>query len=484
MPSVLAHCLCGEDAVSSCNSLILKKMVRGNEDIFCLGCQGPDPFMFYHHFPFQSRDRIEAVRKCSSLIHKNRINDFFAALLNYAREEEDEQLFVYIAGFLAHHALDSIAHPYVFYQTGSVYKNTIRLHQILENQIDLAILKLKKIKPENYRADRKIVKLKDSVLKIAEMMVHSIREIFNHEVAAEEVKESYDDMARIEKVLTDPKGNKLKLFKILERLTKKPNPAVSMMLPSKYDEKLDAMNNSRKLWHSPCDMNEESQETFKELYDKAVRQTKEVFDLLGRYIKKEVDVQPILEIVANRNYDSGRNDGLPMKYFRMDLGIGNYKIRSMEFDDLQQVCDIYQKARDFMRETGNTEQWKDDHPAVDLIKKDIENKTGYVIELDDEIVGVFALILGEDVTYKYIEGKWLNNFPYGTIHRIASKQKVKGILRAAVSYGSRYTNNIRIDTHKDNKVMQHLLEKLQFRKCGIIYLLNGDPRIAYQLEVG
>lgn len=97
---------------------------------------------------------------------------------------------------------------------------------------------------------------------------------------------------------------------------------------------------------------------------------------------------------------------------------------------------------------------------------------------------MFALILGEDVTYKYIEGKWLNNFPYGTIHRIASKQKVKGILRAAVSYGSRYTNNIRIDTHKDNKVMQHLLEKLQFRKCGIIYLLNGDPRIAYQLEVG
>ena len=32
--------------------------------------------------------------------------------------------------------------------------------------------------------------------------------------------------------------------------------------------------------------------------------------------------------------------------------------------------------------------------------------------------------------------------------------------------------------------MQHLLDKLKFRKCGIIYLLDGNPRIAYQKEAG
>jgi RimJ/RimL family protein N-acetyltransferase len=40
--------------------------------------------------------------------------------------------------------------------------------------------------------------------------------------------------------------------------------------------------------------------------------------------------------------------------------------------------------------------------------------------------------------------------------------------------------NIRIDTHRDNAIMQHLLEKNGFVKCGIIYVEDGSPRIAYQ----
>ena len=484
MPSVLAHCLCGDEAANKCSSETIKKIIERNESIFHLGCQGPDPFMFYHYLPHQSKKRIKLVRSSSRLIHRNKVNDFFASMLNYAKRKKDEQLLVYIAGFFAHNALDSIAHPYINYQTASVYKNNLRLHQIFENQIDLAMLKLKKIEPRDYRADRKIVKIKDSSTKIAEMMVHCLKEVFNHEVTIDDVKDSFDDMATIEKVLTDITSNKRKLFKAFENLTKKPNVVVSMMLPSKYDEKMDAMNYRQEVWYNPCDLSLSSTEVFKDLFDKAVNQTTNIYNLLESYIENEIDEQPILKIVNNRNYDSGRNDGLEMKYFKMDLGIGDYKIRLMELDDIKQISEIYQEAREFMRETGNTDQWKDGHPSNEIVKKDIEDKTGYVVELEDEIVGVFAFILGEDVTYKKIEGKWLNNFPYGTIHRIASKRKVKGVLKAAVSYASRYTNNIRIDTHKDNEVMQHLLDKLQFTQCGIIYLLDGNPRIAYQKEVG
>ncbi len=50
-------------------------------------------------------------------------------------------------------------------------------------------------------------------------------------------------------------------------------------------------------------------------------------------------------------------------------------------------------------------------------------------------------------------------------------------------YCKAYSNNIRIDTHKDNKVMQHVLARNGFKRCGIIFLLNGDPRVAFQLEV-
>jgi RimJ/RimL family protein N-acetyltransferase len=47
-----------------------------------------------------------------------------------------------------------------------------------------------------------------------------------------------------------------------------------------------------------------------------------------------------------------------------------------------------------------------------------------------------------------------------------------------------HTGNIRIDTHRDNTIMQHLLSKYGFQYCGIIYLANGDERLAYQYLTG
>ena len=67
-----------------------------------------------------------------------------------------------------------------------------------------------------------------------------------------------------------------------------------------------------------------------------------------------------------------------------------------------------------------------------------------------------------------------------TIHRIASLGRAKGIFSCAVDYCKGFADSIRIDTHEENKVMQrHILSK-GFKRCGIIYLENGDPRIAYQ----
>ena len=95
---------------------------------------------------------------------------------------------------------------------------------------------------------------------------------------------------------------------------------------------------------------------------------------------------------------------------------------------------------------------------------------------------MFAFILGEDPTYSYIEnGNWLSDKPYGTIHRIAGDGTVSGVVKTAVDYCRETIKNIRIDTHENNKTMQHVLGKLGFSKCGIIYLEDGSPRIAYQL---
>lgn len=155
-------------------------------------------------------------------------------------------------------------------------------------------------------------------------------------------------------------------------------------------------------------------------------------------------------------------------------------IRNATYEDLPEILLVYAYARDFMRRTGNPHQWENAHPAKELLESDIDKGDLYVL-YDGGIHAVFALIFGEDPTYGYIEGQWLNQDPYVTIHRIASAGSRSGMLGQCVTYALSRCNNLRIDTHNDNFVMQHLLNKHGFSRCGIIYLENGDPRIAYQI---
>ena len=155
-------------------------------------------------------------------------------------------------------------------------------------------------------------------------------------------------------------------------------------------------------------------------------------------------------------------------------------IRSAETKDLETILQIYETARRFMRASGNLLQWADGYPQRALLESDIEKKQLYVAEENGALQGVFAFILGDDPTYAYIEGgAWLNDRPYGTIHRIASGGTGKGLVKAALHFALTKSDEVRADTHRDNRPMQHVLEKNGFKRCGIIYLENGDPRIAY-----
>ncbi len=160
-----------------------------------------------------------------------------------------------------------------------------------------------------------------------------------------------------------------------------------------------------------------------------------------------------------------------------------YQQRNAQNEDLDRILEIYAYARNFMANTGNPNQWGSNHPTVEMLRDDIEKQLLHVLEDQTGIHGVFYFYLGEDPTYDYMEnGSWRSDTLYGTIHRIASDGS-GGILKAAVAFAKQQIDHIRIDTHQDNMVMQKALAKQGFSKRGIIYLENGDPRIAYDLIV-
>lgn len=156
------------------------------------------------------------------------------------------------------------------------------------------------------------------------------------------------------------------------------------------------------------------------------------------------------------------------------------EIRKATMQDLDRMLEIYEYARGFMKSTGNPTQWGGGYPSRELLEEDIRAGVSFVMEERGRIHGTFMFYDGRDASYDVIEdGNWLNDEPYGVIHRIAGDGQIRGLLSMAVEYASRFSGNLRMDTHYDNKVMQHTLEKNGFDRCGIIHLENGAPRIAY-----
>ena len=158
-----------------------------------------------------------------------------------------------------------------------------------------------------------------------------------------------------------------------------------------------------------------------------------------------------------------------------------FSIRLFTEADLPAIMDIYAGARERMRQGGNPDQWRDYHPCLELVRGDIDKRQGYVIEKGGRICAAFAFIVGEDPTYGYVEdGRWLDDTPYGTIHRIASDGNTRGIMAMVVRFCAGIVPHNRIDTHRDNAPMRGALKKLGFTHCGTIYLLNGEKRLAYE----
>lgn len=159
-------------------------------------------------------------------------------------------------------------------------------------------------------------------------------------------------------------------------------------------------------------------------------------------------------------------------------------IREAIMTDLPAIMPVIDAARELMHRSGNIHQWINGYPSEAVIAADIRCHGGLVVEDDERIVAYFAFLPAPEPTYEKIyEGAWLNDDFYYVIHRLASRPEEHGIFDCVIKWAFTQTPTLRVDTHRDNRIMQHNLEKHGFIYCGIIYLLSGDERLAYQKTI-
>lgn len=163
------------------------------------------------------------------------------------------------------------------------------------------------------------------------------------------------------------------------------------------------------------------------------------------------------------------------------------KFRKSEVKDIEAIMEIIKQAQDYLKDE-NIDQWQNNYPNKDIIKEDIDKGYSYILEDEGRILGTTALSFDGEPTYKLIEdGQWLTNDDYGVIHRIAVDLNLRGrgiggdILDEVQKISrDRGIFSLKIDTHRKNKSMIKFLEKNGFKYCGIIYLKDGNERVAFE----
>lgn len=159
-------------------------------------------------------------------------------------------------------------------------------------------------------------------------------------------------------------------------------------------------------------------------------------------------------------------------------------------EHLNDMCEITAQAKSQLKSLG-LDQWQKGYPSREVWDNDIANESAWLATENNKILGVFAFQTTPDPSYYQINGAWLTDIPYASMHRVcvADSSKGKGVAGKMFSFGFRMAKQLgfrsmRIDTHPDNQPMQRALIKAGFSPCGTIILKggceDGDIRIAFE----
>ena len=152
-------------------------------------------------------------------------------------------------------------------------------------------------------------------------------------------------------------------------------------------------------------------------------------------------------------------------------------------NEVNAVMKVIEDAKKTLAQSGS-DQWQNGYPNVDIIIDDIISGQAYVALEEGEVIAYAAVTRSPESAYDAIyEGKWQGGEPeYLVFHRIAVARDAQGqgvaqtFLEGLIE-GFDYLD-FRSDTHDQNKVMQHIFEKLGFKQVGKVPV-DGE-RLAYQ----
>ena len=321
MPATAVHAYFAQDLND-----ILPKEIKNKLDVDRLKTfgQSTDSLMFYNLFSILPGKNIRDFQK---YFHTNKTQEFFINLINYIKENdytEDIDVNSFLVGAICHYVLDSTVHPYIYYKTGYFNKNDKstykynNVHTFMETFLDNDMIKRREsINPYKFN----ISKFSFDTSKFSNELNDTIKYTFKETFDVDNMdKIYYKSLKQMRNSIfifrQDRYGIKKFFYKLADTFTSKRVfrfEAISYHYP--LNDRHNFLNENHKLWRNPCDYSLTSEESFLDLYLKALKLAKVMICASFDYINgKDIELE---KIFINKSYITGLDCELDkeLKYF-------------------------------------------------------------------------------------------------------------------------------------------------------------------------
>ena len=308
MPGYITHYLGGQSALTASTQKI-RNYIAPMDKLFNLGTQGPD--IFFYYIPGFISKRLRAV---GTQMHHSDLGQFILAMANqikgYKSPSQRRIVFAYVAGFLAHYAVDVITHGYVYAQThfppaGDAVEAT--RHHHFETSIDVLMLDMMRgQKPAEYKLEKLIMPKEVHKLAAAKATSAAIRQVYARDITPQDVYRAMGQMANLTNVLQSKNGLRKRIIGSIESaFTRTQYVSTLIHMQEVTDTCRDYLNLKKAEWAAPWAPEVYRNESFTELFEMAVDEAAVMIQALYDYVKDEITIERLAEVIQNRSLKTG-----------------------------------------------------------------------------------------------------------------------------------------------------------------------------------
>lgn len=318
MPNLITHKIFGDDVAKLVNT-DLKHFIETCPQAFSVGTSGPDFLFYYKRLPWHNKKQSKKVQMIASCIHQININQWYKHAINICQQEENlqlkSQMISFLIGHITHWGLDHMTHPFIFYRSESLSQKNSYWHFRYESMLDTVMANNYKKKSISQYNSQEIMATNDQIEQaIYKIYKNPTEKTCDIDFKYEYVVESFKSAQIILKLLHDPKGLKSKVVSLFEILLNKRWSVTSHMVTDKIKEAEDVLNLKNTTWKNPANPGFTSNESFLDLYYRAIEFTVLVLDEFDKVLKGK-SLDDFLALIDNKSYETGLSEYYPMIEF-------------------------------------------------------------------------------------------------------------------------------------------------------------------------